>query len=71
MTFAIDQEDKNQDQHVISSEQKKKIKLLLTIFDSVMKRTVSLPKLKVSQMQEALQSGASQKKLLPFSLLRS
>lgn len=54
MTFAADQEDKNQDQYVFSSEQKKKIKLLITIFDSAVKRTVSLPKLKASQTQEAL-----------------
>lgn len=51
MTFAVGQEDKNQDQYVISSEQKKKIKLF---FDSAVERIASLPELKTSQMQEAL-----------------
>lgn len=47
--FAVDQEDKNRDQYVISSEQKKEVKVLLMTFDSFMKETTSLPTLKTNK----------------------
>lgn len=43
---------------------KKKIKLLLKIFDSAVKRTVSLPKLKASQTQEALPVKGHHKRMV-------
>lgn len=48
--FAVDQEDKNRDQYVISSEQKKEVKVLLMTFDSFMKETTSLRTLKTNKM---------------------